>query len=252
VNAETEPRRVVLVTGASRNIGRAIAVAFARAAYSVACFGRDRARLDETAALVRAAGSAASVHVGNVASDDDLESFVKASIAAHAGIDVVVNNAGMMSEVRAVDMPPAEFRKVLDVNLVAYYALARAAYSELRRRSGVVVNIGSFFGSLGVASAAAYCASKAGIEGLTRALAAEWARDGIRTFCVAPGYVESDISRAALADPETYQRIVRRIPLGRIAKPDEIAEFVTFLASPRASYFNGETIIVDGGQRMKL
>ena len=247
-----EPRRVALVTGASRNIGRAIAIALARAGHAVACFGRDRAALDETAALIRKIGSEASVHVGDAASDAALEGFAHAAVETHGGIDILVNNAGVMREVRIVDMPPAEFRNVIDVNLVAYYALARAAYPELRRRRGVIVNIGSLFGHLGVSAVAAYCASKAGVEGLTRALAVEWARDGIRTFCVAPGYVESEISRAALADPEIQRRIVGRIPARRVAVPEEIAEFVAFLASPKGGFFNGETIVVDGGQRIQV
>lgn len=246
------PRRVALVTGASRNIGRAIAIAFARADYAVACFGRDEAALNETAALIRDVGSEASVHLGDAASDTALEGFARAAAEAHGGIDVLVNNAGVMREVSIVDMPPAEFRKVIDINLTAYYTLSRAAYPELRSRRGVIVNIGSLFGSLGVSAAASYCASKAGIEGLTRALAVEWARDGIRAFCVAPGYVESEISRASLADPERQRLIVRRIPVRRVAVPDEIAEFVTFLASPKAAFFNGETIVVDGGQRIQV
>jgi NAD(P)-dependent dehydrogenase (short-subunit alcohol dehydrogenase family) len=192
------------------------------------------------------------VHLGDAGSDTALEGFARAAAEAHGGIDVLVNNAGVMREVSIVDMPPAEFRKVVDINLTAYYTLARAAYPELRRRRGVIVNIGSLFGSLGVSAAASYCASKAGIEGLTRALAVEWARDGIRAFCVAPGYVESEISRASLADPERQRLIVRRIPVRRVAVPDEIAEFVTFLASPKAAFFNGETIVVDGGQRIQV
>jgi NAD(P)-dependent dehydrogenase (short-subunit alcohol dehydrogenase family) len=246
------PRRVALVTGASRNIGRAIAIAFARAGHAVACLGRDEAALNETAALIRDVGSEASVHLGDAGSDTALEGFARAAAEAHGGIDVLVNNAGVMREVSIVDMPPAEFRKVIDINLTAYYTLSRAAYPELRRRRGVIVNIGSLFGSLGVSAAASYCASKAGIEGLTRALAVEWARDGIRAFCVAPGYVESEISRASLADPEKQRLIVRRIPVRRVAVPDEIAEFVTFLASPKAAFFNGETIVVDGGQRIQV
>ena len=246
------PRRVALVTGASRNIGRAIAIACARADHAVACFGRDQAALNETAALIRDIGSEASVHLGDAGSDTALEGFARAAAEAHGGIDVLVNNAGVMREVSIVDMPPAEFRKVVDINLTAYYTLARAAYPELRRRRGVIDNIGSLFGSLGVSAAASYCASKAGIEGLTRALAVEWARDGIRAFCVAPGYVESEISRASLADPERQRLIVRRIPVRRVAVPDEIAEFVTFLASPKAAFFNGETIVVDGGQRIQV
>lgn len=244
--------RAALITGASRNIGRAIAVALAGEDFAVACFGRDRAALDETARLIRQTGGRASVHVGDVARDDDMTAFVDAAAAAHGGIDVVVNNAGLMIEGRAGDVTPAQFRHVLDVNLVAYYALARAARPHLQTRRGVVVNVGSMFGALGVPAAASYCASKAGVEGLTRALAAEWARDGIRVLAVAPGYVLSEISRAALEDPQMGKRIVSRIPLRRYAQPEEIASLVAFLVSPKSTFITGETFVIDGGQRMSL
>ncbi len=245
--------RVALVTGASRNIGRAIALALARDGLAVACFGRDEAALDETAGLIAAAGGRASVHVGDALSDEALEGFARAAAERHGGVDVVVNNAGVLRLARAEDMTPAEFREVLGVNLAAYYALARACHPMLRARGGgVVVNIGSMWASIGVAQAAAYCASKAGVEGLTRALAAEWARDQIRVMCVAPGYVLSDISRDALADPKSKDWILSRIPLRRVAEPAEIGDLVAYLASDRAGFLTGENIVVDGGQRMHI
>lgn len=244
--------RAALVTGASRNIGRAIALALARDGFPVACFGRDRDALMETERLIRDEGGVASVHVGDASSDQSLEQFAREAAELHGGIAIVVNNAGIMREEKTVDATPGSFRAVLDVNLTAAFVLARTAYPELCKGGGVVVNIGSMFGALGVPAAASYCASKAGIEGLTRALAAEWARDKIRVLSVAPGYVRSDISGAALDDPELSKRILSRIPLRRVAEPEEVGELVAFLASDKAAFLTGEKFVIDGGQRMHV
>lgn len=244
--------RAALVTGASRNIGRAIALTLARDGFPVACFGRDKDALMETEKLIRAQGGVASVHVGDATSEQSLEQFAHDAAQQHGGIAVVVNNAGVMREEKAVDAAPASFRAVLEVNLTAAFVLARAAYPELCKGGGVVVNIGSMFGSLGVPAAASYCASKAGIDGLTRALAAEWARDKIRVMSVAPGYVHSDISDTALQDPDLKKRILSRIPLRRVADPEEVADLVAFLASDKAAFITGEQFVIDGGQRMHV
>jgi len=244
--------RVALVTGASRNIGRGIALALMADGFEIACFGRDKAALEETADLIRQAGGVASVHVGDVASDEALETFASEAAAQHGGIDLVVNNAGIMHEAKAADVTPDKFRQVLNVNLVSCYTLARAAYPHLRERKGVVVNVGSMFASMGVPSVASYCTSKAGIEGLTRALASEWARDGIRVVAVAPGYILSDISRDMLTDPVVAKRVVSRIPAHRHGEPGEVGDLVAFLASPKAGFITGETYVIDGGQRMSV
>ena len=246
-------RKVALVTGASRNIGRSIALALARRGYAVACFGRDAAALNETASLIRELGAPASVFVGDARSNESLRDFARHSVETHGAIDAVINNAGMLVERRPEDTTEEDFWETLQVNLVGQFTLARAAYASLKSRGGgVVINIGSLAGATAFPKAAAYCASKAGVDGLTRALAYDWARDKIRVLCVAPGYVESDISKDALANDATRDWVLKRIPMRRVAKPDEIGEFVAFLASDAAGFCTGETYYIDGGQRMAV
>ncbi len=247
------PGRVALVTGASRGIGRAIALALAGRGCTVACFGRDSAALEETAALVRQAGAGASTFIGDARSNDSVEGFARHAQAAHGGIDIVVNNAGMVSEAPPEEVTPGAFADLLQVNLVSQFALARAAHASMRARGGgVVVNIGSLAGAIAFPRTVAYCASKAGIEGMTRALAYDWAGDNIRVVCVAPGYVQSEFVKDVLADPRKRDWVVRRIPLGRLGDPREIGEFVAFLASAEAGFCTGETYYVDGGQRIAI
>jgi len=245
-------QKLALVTGASRNIGRAIALALARRGYALACFGRDAAALDETAHMVRALGAQASVFVGDAKSNASLQAFVEQAVQTHGAIDAVINNAGIVVERRPEELTPEEFAETLQVNLVSQFTLARAAYASMRGRGGVIINIGSLAGAIAFPRTAAYCASKAGVDGLTRALAYDWAGDNIRVLCVAPGYVKSDISKEVLADERKRDWVLRRIPLRRVAEPEEIAEFVAFLASDAASFCTGETYYVDGGQRMAI
>ncbi len=242
--------KVALVTGASRNIGRAIALALARTGHSIACFGRDVAALEETARLVREAGAAASVFAGDAGSNPSVEAFAKHAIDAHGGIDVVVNNAGGLREARPEQITPEQFAADLQVNLVSHFTLARAAHASMKTRGGgVVIGIGSIAGQVAFPRCPSYVTSKAAIEGLTRALAHDWARDNIRVMNVAPGYVESDISKDVLGNDQTRDWILKRIPMRRVAKPEEVGEFVAFIASSKAGFCTGETYYVDGGQR---
>lgn len=244
-------RRVALVTGASRNIGRSIAQALAAANCAVVCLGRDRVALDETVALITAAGGAASAFVSDAASNAGMKASVAHAVATFGGLDVIVNNAGMLREGRAENISPEDFAADLQVNLVAQYALAHYAHPEFKKRgAGVIINIGSIAGQMAFPTCPSYVTSKAGIEGLTRALAQDWARDKIRVVCVAPGYVESDISRGALADPAIADLIRKRIPMRRVATPAEIGAFVAFFASDAAAFCTGEVYGIDGGQRM--
>ena len=246
-----KPGRVALVTGASRNIGRSISQALAAEGCAVVCLGRDRAALDETAALITSAGGKASVFVVDAASNADLKAAVAHAATTFGGLDVVVNNAGMLRNGRAEKITPEEFAADLQVNLVAQYALAHYAHPELKKRGGgVIINIGSIAGQMAFPTCPSYVTSKAGIEGLTRALGQDWARDNVRVVCVAPGYVESEISRDVLADAATADMIKKRIPMRRVAKPEEIGAFVAFFASDAAAFCTGEVYHIDGGQRM--
>lgn len=245
--------RVAIVTGASRNIGRAIALSLAAQGHAVACFGRDRVALEETAEMVRKVGSHASVFVGDAKSNASMEALAKHTAETHGRIDVVINNAGAVREAKPSEMTAEQFTDDLQINLISQFALARAAYPALCASGrGVIINIGSLAGAIAFPRAASYCASKAGIDGLTRSLAFEWARDNIRVLCVAPGYVESDISKEVLNDAATRAWIIKRIPQRRVAKPEEIGAFVAFMASEQASFATGETYYVDGGQRMSI
>ncbi len=242
--------KVALVTGASRGIGRAIAIALAEYDFSVACFARDQAKLDETAALITAAGGKASVHTGDVSSDEDLQALVKEVSALHGGIDVLVNNAGITEGAAAKNISPDRFREVLNVNLVAPWVLARAAQPVMKARGGgVIINVGSTYGSTGVANNSPYCSSKAGIEGLTRALAREWARDQIRVICVAPGFVKTDMVGDSFGGTEVEKLVVSRIPMKRFGEAEEIAQLIAFLSTSKAGFVTGETLVIDGGQR---
>ncbi len=242
--------KVALVTGASRGIGRAIAIALAEYDFSVACFARDQAKLDETAALITAAGGTASVHIGDVSSDEDLQTLVDEVSALHGGIDVLVNNAGITEGAAAKNISPERFREVLNVNLVAPWVLSRAVQPVMKARGGgVIINVGSTYGSSGVANNSPYCSSKAGIEGLTRALAREWARDQIRVICVAPGFVKTDMVGDSFGGTEVEKLVVSRIPMKRFGEAEEIAQLIAFLSTSKAGFVTGETLVIDGGQR---
>ena len=178
-----------------------------------------------------------------------VEELVPAAVDTFGGLDILVNNAGITLEKKTVDVTDEEWETLLATNLTAMFRLARAvAPGMLERRRGKIINVGSMYGVIGVPRYAAYCASKAGVEGLTRSLGVEWARHGIQVNCVAPGYMNTDIPRAALADPKTRELFLSRIPARRIGEPEDIGPLVVYLASPASDYMTGQTVYLDGGQ----
>lgn len=241
--------RVALVTGAGRGIGEAIARALGAAGAAVACAARTPDQVEATAERIRRAGGAARAFRLDVTRTEEVNATVRAVEEALGPVGVLVNNAGITLERKAVELTDEEWEGVLTVNLTSMFRCARAvAPSMIARRRGKIVNIGSMWGRLGVSRFAAYCASKAGVEGLTRSLAMEWARFGIQVNCLAPGYVGTDFNREMLADPRMSERILSKIPQRRVADPDEIAPLAVYLASPASDYMTGQTLYIDGGQ----
>ncbi len=238
--------KVAVVTGASSGLGVAFAQALAEAGADVALGARRADRLADTAGLVEAAGRKALPVATDVADPASCQALVDAAMAEFGRVDILVNNAGIGTAVPATRETPDQFRSVIDVNLNGCYWMAQACGRVMQPGSSII-NISSVLGLItGGLPQAAYSASKAGLNGLTRDLAQQWMkRKGIRVNSVAPGFFESEMT-------ETYQEgyleaVLARVPAGRMGDPRELAATVVFLASDAAGYLTGQTIPVDGG-----
>lgn len=243
--------RVALVTGAGRGIGRAIAVALGAAGAAVACAARSRDQVDATAAEITAAGGRARALGMDVTRREQIVAGVAEVAAALGPVDVLVNNAGMTMEKKTTEVTDEDWDAVLATNLSSMFRCARAvAPGMIELERGKIINIGSMYGVIGVPRYAAYCASKAAVAGLTRSLAAEWARHRIQVNCLAPGYVNTDIPREAMADEKTRALFLSKIPARRIGEPEEVGALAVYLASPASDFMTGQTVYLDGGQTM--
>ena len=243
--------RVAFVTGASRGIGRSIALALARAGAAVVCAARALDQVKSAAAEIESAGGRACALRLDVTQGAQVTAAVKEAEKALGPIDILVNNAGIILEKKTVDVSDEEWDTLFATNLTSMFRCARAvAPGMIARGRGKIINIGSMYGRLGVPRYAAYSASKAAVDGLTRSLAAEWAKHGIQVNCLAPGYMNTDIPRAAMADPETRERFLSKVPARRLGEPAEAASLAVYLASPASDFMTGQTVYLDGGQTM--
>ena len=244
--------RVAVVTGAGRGIGRAVAIALAGAGADVALAGRTASDLDDTAAQVRKAGRRALVVPTDVSRADDVHRLMDATVAELGALDVLVNNAGIGEPCGALDTTAEIWDRHLAVNATGTFLCCQAAARHmLGRGSGKIVNVTTIFALKGVPNYAAYTASKAAVIGLTRALAVEWAAGGVQVNAVAPGYFATDINAEARADPDRMARLVRSVPAGRIAEPEELGPLIVYLASPASDYMTGAVLSCDGGWHVR-
>lgn len=233
--------RGVIVTGASGGIGQAIALRFGADGAELALVQRG-----DAAETVRALGRPAIVEQCDLTSAEDAEGAIARAIERLGRVDVCVCNAGAAVREPALEVSIADFRRIVELNLVSTFAVARAAARAMTDGGSIVMtaSVISFQGGWRVSS---YAASKAGVANLVRALANEWASLGIRVNAVAPGYIENEFTAALRADPVRSAEISARIPAGRWGRDEEVADAVHWLASPEALYVNGHTLAVDGG-----
>lgn len=240
--------KTIAVTGANRGIGAAIAVELASRGYRVACLTRSGA-LPATDGVPADAAARLISRRCDVTDEAAATTVLKELAEDDGGLAGLVNNAGIILHGRSESFATEDFRRVLDVNATSVFALCKAVYPLLvEAGGGTIVNIGSFFDKLGARNHTAYAASKAAVGAITRSLAVEWARRGIRLYNVAPGYVETDMNRDALANPRFREWLEGRIPLGRPGSPGEVARMVAALFAEDLPFLTGETIYLDGGQ----
>lgn len=242
--------RVAFVTGASKGLGRAIALALAEEGASVAVLGnRDLAGAEETARMIQAQGGKALPLKVDVTSIEEISRALDAVTKEFGKVDILVNNAGITRDAFVFRMKPDEWADVLGCNLTGTFNCIRiVGHHMFRNRYGRIINIASIVGLRGNAGQANYAASKAGMIGLTKAVARELAPRGITVNAVAPGFIETAMT-AKLGEKER-EAFLRNIPLGRLGMPEDVAKVVAFLASDDASYITGQVIVVDGGLAM--
>ncbi|MCE1226181.1 MAG: 3-oxoacyl-[acyl-carrier-protein] reductase [Geobacteraceae bacterium] len=241
--------KVAVITGASRGIGKSIAFALAAKGATIVAMDMDQAATDATVAELQATGAKALAVVGNVTVTADVERMIDAAVEAFGRVDILVNNAGITRDGLIMRMKDEEWDAVLSVNLKGAFVCTRTAFKVMsKQRYGRIINIASIVGQMGNAGQANYCASKAGLIGLTKSNAREMAKRNITVNAVAPGFIATAMTDA-LSD-KIRGELAAQIPLERLGSADDIANAVVFLASEASGYITGHVLAVNGGMYM--
>ncbi len=245
---EQDTRRAV-VTGAGSGIGRAVALRLARAGNRVAVIDIDEPTARAVAQQIEQLGGTALAITASVANADEVEDAMARVDDAWGGLDVLVNNAGVTANRPTLELSHEDWRRVMDINLNGVFYFAQEAGRRMTAQgSGSIINIGSIYSVVAAPNRLAYCATKAAVAHMTRALAIEWAASGVRVNAIAPGYVETPSTEELVGLGKIdLPALEGRTPMGRLARPEEIADAVHFLASAEASYVTGQILGVDGG-----
>jgi len=240
--------KVALVTGSTRGLGETAAMALAKAGADVAVCGRNQADLERVSGAIRAWGRKSTGFNLDVTSKEKIHQGVQEILEVFGRVDILVNNAGVNYRVPVLEYPEEQWDLILNTNLKGYYLVAQAVVPQMVERGyGKVINISSIAGQIGVINLMAYGAAKGGVNQLTRVMAVEWAKLGVRVNAIAPTYFETELVTQIRNDPDRMKFITERTPMGRFGKLPELEGLVIFLAAPASDFMTGQIVCIDGG-----
>lgn len=240
--------KVALVTGGNRGLGKAIALALAEAGADVAVISKSGEGVEETVLKIQSLGRKALGIQGDVAIPKDAHRMVQEVLEKFGRLDILVNAAGVNQRIPSLEVSEDDWDWILNTNLKGTFFMSQAAGKIMISQSkGSIINIASLLSVVGIPTLAPYAASKAGVLGITRVLAAEWGPSGVRVNAIAPGYFRTRMTEKLFADPAWTQRLLQQVPLGRAGEPEDLAGITVFLASDASAYLTGQVIYVDGG-----
>lgn len=240
--------KVAIVTGGGTGIGRGIALLFAKEGAKVVVAGRRKEPLDETVAAIKKDGGEAIAIQTNVSSSDEVSQMVETTLKTYGKVDILINNAGVYIPHDLLSATEDEWNTVINIDLKGVWLCSRTVLPHMiKSQKGKIVNIASIAGLIGVEQSAAYCAAKGAVVNLTREMALDYASKGIRINAIAPGLIETDMTKSFLLDEKSKQAFLEKTPVGRVGQPEDIGYAALYLASVESDFVTGHTLVVDGG-----